>query len=206
MNRARGSTGDPSSSPSFRAKGLVFLGAREFYAQHVDGGCHAVRALLSPSVAEFFDQSFLSGGWYDVMPVLPIAAAAARISGKSLARIVRDNAEWLAKRDLQGIYRFIVAVASVEMVVERLPALSLRYFDFGNADGRMVGDRCFESQRSGIPAPLAEWFMAAAAGFIPVALTSAGARDVHVRASPPEPDGHAHGVALTRTKFEIRWE
>jgi hypothetical protein len=198
----------PSTSDraSFRAKGLVFLGAREFYAEHVPGGCDAVRAQLDPGLVAFFDQRFLSGGWYDVMPILPISVAAARAAAKAQPKIVRENAEWMAKRDLRGIYRLILAVASVEMVVEKLPDLSLRYFDFGRADGRMIGEKVFESTRFGIPAPLADWFAIVTTGFVPVALELAGAKSVRVRGSPHTADGHANGVALMRTKFEISWE
>jgi hypothetical protein len=193
-------------APAFRAKGLVFLGAREFFAERVEGGCAAVRAHLGPEVADFFDQTFLSGGWYDVMPILPISVAAARAARIPHSRIVRENAQWMANRDLRGIYKLVVAVASVEMVVERLPGLSLRYFDFGHADGKMIGDRSFEATRSGIPVMLADWFALATTGFVPFALGVAGAKDVRVRASPHMSDGHAHGVALVRTKFEISWE
>jgi hypothetical protein len=195
-----------SSRASFRAKGLVFLGARQFYGEHVEGGCDAVRAHLDPELAAFFDQTFFSGAWYDVMPLLPISMAAARAARMPHSRMVRENAQWVAKRDLRGIYRLVVAVASVEMVVERLPGLSLRYFDFGHADGRMVGDKSFESTRSGIPAPLADWFAVATLGFVPYALGLAGAKDVRVHASPHAPDGHGHGMALVKTKFEISWE
>jgi hypothetical protein len=204
---SRASTPDSTSvETKFRAKGLVFLGAREFYAAHVPGGWDGVLSQLSPEGAAFFTQTFLSGNWYDVMPILPLSAAAARASGKLQSRLVRENAEWLARRDLRGIYRLIVAVASVEMVAQKLPDLSLRYFDFGRAEGKMVGEKVFESNRFGIPAPLAEWFAAATSGFVPVALGSAGAKSVQVRASPPAPDGHAHGVALVKTRFEISWE
>jgi hypothetical protein len=195
-----------SSDAAFRAKGLVFLGARQFYTERVDGGCNAVRAYLDPDLAAFFDQTFLTGAWYDVMPLLPISVAAARAARIPHSRVVRENAQWMAKRDLRGIYRLIVAVASAELVVERLPALSLRYFDFGHADGRMVGDKCFETTRFGIPASIADWFVLATLGFVPYALGLAGAKDVRVHASPHAPDGHAHGVALVKTTFEIRWE
>jgi hypothetical protein len=194
------------AEPPFRAKGLVFLGAREFYAEHLPGGCDAVRALLDPGTAAFLDQRFLSGAWYDIMPILPISVAAARAASMSHSRIVRDNAAWMAKRDLRGIYKLIVTMATVEMVVQRLPELSLRYFDFGTADGTMVGDKLFESNRLGIPANLADWFANATHGFVPVALETAGAKNVRVRGSHHVPDGHAHGVALLRTRFQISWE
>jgi len=207
MDRPPASTPGPRpAAPPFRAKGLVFLGAREFYESHLPGGCDAVRALLDADTVAFFDQRFLSGAWYDVMPILAISHAAARASATSHVRIVRDNAAWMAKRDLRGIYRLVVTMATIEMVVGRLPDLSLRYFDFGSADGKMVGDKLFESNRLGIPAPLADWFANAATGFIPVALECAGATNVRVRGSHHVADGHAHGVPLMRTKFHISWE
>lgn len=197
-----------ASTPAatFRAKGLVFLGARAFYAEHIRGGCDAVRTFLSADLAAFFDQTFLSGGWYDVMPILTISAAAARAAGESQSKIVRENARWVANKDLRGIYKLIVSMATVEMVVERLPDLSLRYFDFGRAEGRMTGATVFELTRFGIPSPLADWFVFATMGFVPVALESAGAKNVRVRGSRHVPDGSAGGVPLVRTKFEISWE
>jgi hypothetical protein len=190
----------------FRAKGLVYLGAREYYAARLSGGCDAVRAHLEPELSTFFDQNFLSGGWYDAMPILPISVAAARASGKPHPKFVRENAEWMAKRDLRGIYKLIVTMASVETIAERLPDLSLRYLNFGRADGKMVGEKLFESNRYGIPAPLADWFVSATNGFVPVALGTAGATNVRIRVSPHAADGHAHGVTLVRTKFEISWD
>jgi hypothetical protein len=195
-----------ADEPPFRAKGLVFLGAREFYAESVRGGPDAVRAQLEPTIAAFFEQKFLSGGWYDVMPILPISAAAARVANRPVSQLIRKNAEWLANRDLRGIYRFIVSMASVEMVVERLPDLSLRYFGFGHADGKVTASNTFESNRYGIPAPLEEWFAHATAGFVPVALGCAGAKNVRVRALGHAPDGEAHGVKLVRSTYQISWE
>jgi hypothetical protein len=194
------------SGPAFRAKGLVFQGALEFYAETVPGGRDAVNALLPPALKEFFTQPFLTGGWYDVLPILPVAAAAARAANKPLSRLVRENAAWLAKRDLRGVYRLIVSMASVEMVVTRLPDLSLRYFDFGRAAGTMTGPKRFEAQRAGIPAPLADWFSYATSGFAPVALEMVGAKNVSVRSHPHVADGQLDGVELTSTRFEIAWE
>jgi hypothetical protein len=203
--RSKPEDGGTGEAP-FRAKGLVFLGARDFYAESVRGGAEAVRAQLDPTIAGFFEQKFLSGGWYDVMPILPICAAAARIANRPVSQLIRKNAEWLANRDLRGIYRFIVAMASVEMIAERLPDLSLRYFGFGHADGRVTGTNTFESNRYGIPAPLEDWFANATAGFVPVALGCAGAKNVRVRAVGHAPDGEAHGVKLVRTTYQITWE
>jgi len=190
----------------FKAKGLVYLGAHDFYAERVPGGWQAVVAQLEPEAAPFFEQRFLTGGWYDVMPILTLSRAAAHAASSPWPRIVHQNAVWMAERDLRGIYRVIVSIASVERVVERLPELSLRYFDFGDAAGKMVDDKVFEADRYGIPEPLAEWFSIVTSGFVPVALGLAGAQNVRVRTLGNDPDGEAHGVPLVRSRYHITWD
>jgi hypothetical protein len=190
----------------FNAKGLVYLGARDFYAERVPGGWEAVVAKLGPDVAQFFEQQFLTGGWYDVMPILTISRAAAGLAETPWPRLARQNAVWLAERDLRGIYRLVVSIASVERIVERLPELSLRYFDFGDAAGKMVDEKTFEADRYGIPEPLVEWFSIVTSGFVPVALGIAGAKNVRVRTLGHDPDGEAHGIPLIRSRYHITWD
>jgi hypothetical protein len=118
---------------------------------------------------------------------------------------VRENAVWVAQRDLRGAYKIILAVASIEAVATRLGGLSMRYFDFGSAETRKTGPHEIESNRVGIPAALGAWFTWCAEGFIPVALKLAGAKSVDVHASSPRPDGVAHGVPTVRLTFRIAW-
>jgi hypothetical protein len=139
------------------------------------------------------------------MSILPSAVAAARLRKIPIATHVRENAVWVAHRDLRGVYKMILGVASIEAVVMRLGGLSMRYFDFGGADTRKVGPKEVESDRVGIPSPLGGWFTWCAEGFIPVALKLAGARTVDVHASSPRPDGEEHGVPTVRLTFRIAW-
>src|ERR1700685_1321438 len=113
----------PEPSPDldlFRAKGLVHAGAVEFWNATVPGGAHALRATLLDSGQEhgarFYDTRFTPGGWYPVLPVLTSAVAAARLRRKAVADHVRENSVWIAERDLRGVYRVILRVASVEAV------------------------------------------------------------------------------------------
>jgi hypothetical protein len=195
----------PGGSP-FLAKGIVFLTARAFYEHRVPGGLAAVYDKIrdEPTVA-FLEQRFLTGGWYDLFPVLTASSAAARACQMSTLELVRETAKWQAERDLTGIYRMILAIASPSAVAQRLPSLSKQYFNFGDADGKMMGDGAFESNRWGIPAPLEGWFATVTTGYVPVALEKAGARNVKVRWDST-PEGKAHGVPTVRIKFDIRWE
>jgi hypothetical protein len=196
----------PGQSP-FHAKGLVFGGARQFWEHSVPGGVAAVQQAVGDiALAEFAKGPFLASGWYDVLPIVPLSATAARLRGIPHSQFIRENAAWLAERDLRGVYRVILALASVEMVALRLGKLSMRYFDFGRAETNRLGAHSIESVRRGIPAPLASWFIFAADGFVPVALRLAGATSVKLRYGQPRPDGIVSGMPAVQIRFEIHWE
>jgi hypothetical protein len=193
----------------FRTKGLVHIGALQFWDAKVPGGAQAVRRTLVDSgqeeEARFYETRLVPGSWYPVLPILPSAVAAARLRRLPVAAHVRENAAWLAERDLRGVYRLILSVASIESVASRLGGLSMRYFDFGSAESRPAGRWVAHCDREGIPAALGSWFNWCAEGFVPVALRMAGAKSVEVRAAQPVPGGVFHGVATVRLHFEIRW-
>ena len=199
----------PGKSP-FHAKGLVYSGAREYWQQRVPGGIDAVRAALvatgDAELAGFLDTRFVASSWYDALPIVPLSAVAARLGGVPHAQLVRDNAAWLAERDLHGVYRVILMVASIEMVAMRLGKLSMQYFDFGRTETIRVRERVVESRRHGIPAALAPWFIFAADGFVPVALKLAGAKSVTLRHGSPQPEGLALGAPAVQIRFEIQWD
>ena len=100
----------PSPGTSgFRTKGLTYASARAYYDVAVPGGAAAVSEAIAKTgdeaLAAFFNQPFTSGSWYDVLPIATISAFAARLRGVSHAQLVRENAAWVAKRDLAGVYR-----------------------------------------------------------------------------------------------------
>jgi hypothetical protein len=201
----------PRAVAPFRTKGLVFRGALDFYEGLVPGGAAAVIAQATkwnpslPALAEFLSQSFVAGGWYDVFPILPLSRTAARLVGLTHRQITRDNAAWMARRDLHGVYKVVLQLASVEMVAMRLPRLSLRYFDFGSSSGAMVGPKRMSSQRIGIPSLLGEWFMQCTEGFVPVALALAGAKDVVVRCTSAPGAVRRAGQELVDITVELSW-
>jgi hypothetical protein len=192
----------------FKAKGLVFQGALAFYDQNVPGGSAEVLKTLAktqPSAEEFFAQSFVAGGWYDVTPIVPLSQAAAHVAGMAQQRLIRDNAAWLARRDLNGVYKAVLSLASPEVVAKRLPGLSLRYFDFGGTDEVTSTAKSLSAVRTGIPHSLADWFMHCMEGFVPVALALAGAVDVRVRCTQLAERGAATDGAIVSFKIDVSW-
>ncbi len=190
---------------AFRTKGLVYQGAFEFYDQRVPGGTKAVFASLEPDLRDFVTQPIIAGGWYDVLPLVPLSAAAAGLAATPHPRLVRENARWLARRDIHGVYRFLLRLASPEMVAARLPRVAIQYFDFGGASGELEGPGLFRARQTKVPAPLADWLLWCVEGFVPVALETAGAKQVTVRSLGTEPDGTRAGVVMMTMAYEIRW-
>lgn len=190
----------------FRAKGLVYRGAQEFYEGYLPGGLEALRGELQPELASFFlDQSFLASSWHDLLPIEPISRAAAKVKGVPPRSLVRANAAWIAKRDMKGVHRFILRLTSPAQVVTRLPRVSMQYFDFGDTDGQLIGDKHFETTRVHIPEPLADWMLWCIEGFSPVVLEAAGARSVVVKEVERRPLGRSGSIPTVKMRIVLRW-
>lgn len=200
---------EPGTSP-FKAKGLVYQGARDFYAEVVPGGFEAVAARAARehptgAMARFLRESFTPGLLYDALPIRALSEAAARLRGTTHDRLVRDNAAWLARRDVPGVFKFLLQFASVESLATRLPALSTRYFDFGRSETEMTGATSLTTRRFGVPLHLARWFTWTVEGFTPAALAFAKAREVRVASSEPTPEPGSSEHPTVRIDFRVSW-
>jgi len=194
-----------TSVSSYRARGLLYLAAREFYDEFVPGGVLAVQQALDTETAQFFEQIFLGSAMYDIMPLVRISETAARLAGLTHEELATRNAAWQAEHDLRGVYKLFVRMLTPDAVACRLPKLALKYFDFGSADARMQGERCCVGELCGVPDALASWMSACIRGYVPPALELAGAQHVRVQMldvdTQAEPDRPGH-VTL---RLEIRW-
>jgi uncharacterized protein (TIGR02265 family) len=191
----------------FLIKGHVYAAAKGFYALRVPGGNEAVgRALGDREVKAFFAQTFAGAGEYDVLPFVAISRAAAGVAGVEHRQLVVENSRWLANRDVNGIYRLLLRLASPERVAMRLPKAATQYFNFGEVTARMSGERSMEAQLRGVPAALASWMLWCVEGFTPVALQLAGAKDVRVRIKPETAtDGELGDHRTLSLSWGITW-
>jgi hypothetical protein len=195
----------PGTSP-FRTKGNVYRALFESADARVPGGRAAVLALIDdPDLRAFYEQPFLAASTYDILPIIPYGMAGAKIVGLSYTEYVRRGAEFTAKRDMHGIYRVLLRLASPESVLTRLPRILSQYFDFGKIEGRFSSAKSYEATASGMPRPLSIWLTSIAHGFVPVVIGRAGARDISIQIRPPTDSSVAHGVTLVTTSFEVTW-
>jgi hypothetical protein len=191
----------------FKVKGLVYVGAKEYYQKHVPGGVDAVEQEISdPQLRSFFRQTFFVVGKYDVLPLIPISEAAAKLEGVSHQQLVTDNSRWLAEQHIHGVYRALLKLATPDMVAIRLPRVSLQYFSFGSAQGHLLGNNTLEAKQEGLPLALVSWMMWAVEGFSSVALVRAGAANVKISMlNDPVRDGEMEGIATYTISWKIVW-
>jgi hypothetical protein len=196
----------PGTSP-FRAKGVLYLGSFEYFDRHLPGGRQAVLdAIRDPELSRFFAQPFLAGSWYDSFPGLPLQHASAKLAGQPVGDFVKRLARWQAERDLHGVYKVLLKLSSAEMIVDRVPLLATRYFDYVSIEQDKVGTREYVAVVTGIPAALATLYLSVTEPFLSVAMETAGAKNVRFRWEPPEPHGTRAGVPLVRLRRNLRWD
>lgn len=195
----------PGTSP-FRAKGTVYQGLFASFDRRVPGGSRAVLERIEDrDVLAFFDQRFLAGSTYDVLPLLEASQVSSRVAGIPWREFVRGGARFQAERDLNGVYKVLLRLAAPRIVVERLPRVLIQYFNFGKVSGSFSGPTRYEAAAHAIPRPVAPWLGAVAEGFIPHVMTAAGAKEVAVIVHPFTSDGEAHGMELLAARFSVTW-
>ncbi len=195
----------PGASP-FHAKGALYLAAQQFYDHTIAGGARAVGATLPADVRAFFERTFAAREDYDVLPLVAINAAAARVAGVDALELNRRGARFTAERDLRGVARLVLRALSPAIVALKLPKLAMGYFDFGAADSERVGDKRCRVTQTGVPALLGDWMLSATEGFALVGLERTGARSPAFSSEPPRPDGESHGLPTVTLRFELSWK
>jgi hypothetical protein len=195
----------PGESP-FRTKGTAYLGLLASFDRRVPGGSKAVLARLeNPDTITFFSQRFLASSTYDILPLLEASQLAAKVAGTPWREFVRGGARFQAERDLNGVYKVLLRVASVRLVVERIPRILGQYFNFGEVDGSFVGEKRYEARVRGVPRSVGVWLSAIGEGFVPVLMEAAGAKEVAVLIHPFATDGRVQGMETLTTRFSVSW-
>jgi hypothetical protein len=196
---------EPGQSP-FRAKGTTYLALYASFDKRVPGGSEAVFSRIEDArVIAFFEQRFLASSTYDILPMLEASKLAAKIAGAPWREFVRGGAKFTAERDLNGVYRVLLKLASPRMVVERLPRILVQYFTFGHVEGHFSGPTRYEAIARGIPKPVAPWLTHAAEGFVPTVMGAAGAKDAAVIVHPFDVEDHVQGMEMHTTRFSVSW-
>jgi hypothetical protein len=196
----------PGTSP-FRIKGNALLGYLRFCDEFVPGGREAVwNRLRTPALEAFFAQRFVVGGWYDVLPIVPLVRSMALLLETPLHEVLRRHATAQAELDISTIYKMMLKLASPGQVVKALPGTAKRYFDFVRSEVQELAPRRWEVTIHGVPAPVLVIYKIATEAFIVRALELAGARGLRHRWLTQYPAGEVQGIPILRLRRELSWD
>jgi serine/threonine-protein kinase len=196
----------PGTSP-FHIKGMAWRGFVHLTRHGVPGGLDAVcDALDDPRLKDFVRQTFLAASWYDILPLLPAMGAVARVLGRPLDHVTRLAAISQCRYDASNVFRLMYSTGRVEDIVERVPRLGSRYYDFGAASGWHEGPGHVALRQTLVPEYLEPWFVPMHAAYSEEAARVLGAKEVESieRRDPQRPTAHAGFPVMTVTS-DVRW-
>jgi hypothetical protein len=187
----------------FQIKGSIYQGLVAA-ARHV-GVEQAFTAPLEPATRAFASQIFLSSGWYDAFPVVPLTEALAKQVGLSFAQVVRRGAKRRVTEDLETVYRIELKRSSPAELAPRLARGFDRYFAFGRAEIAESTSYAARAKMFGVPEYVAVWYKLSTATFFEVVLALAGATHVEVDWAE-EADTAVGGHRTRRFECGISWK
>ena len=195
----------PGQAP-FRVKGGAYRGHMDYVNEFVPGGMKAtLDALVSEEQRDFWDRPFLAASFYDVYPLIVMGHVCARIVGKTYHDFLRVRARYQAEKDIGGVYKYLLKVASIETVALKVPLLVAQYFDHGPTTVRQMDATTVEMIRTGLPPTIATWFSAIGSAYIVTAMELNGAKNPFCKVYPYRATGEMHGVEVGSIRFELSW-
>lgn len=197
----------PVGTSPFRVKGHVYQKMKADFDETAPGGVAGLLARIADEeITAFTEQPFMASSWYDALPMMPLSLAHAHALGVPFHHHLRDRGRQVAERDVPGIYRVLLRLATPELVASRLPRASTQYFDFGAAEAETLRPGLVRVWQAGVPVTLVPLIAATTEGFVSAAMEMSGARRVHVRCVDTPRDGERGGVSTLRVVLEVAWE
>jgi hypothetical protein len=187
---------------------VAYVGQKRGLEKSWRGGVEGLLAALeseSPELAGFFRQPFLASSFYDVFPLAAISCHLARLSGRPLDEMVRQGAAAQLRRDLEGVYSFILNASSPQQAFGRVVTVTNQYFDFSPLETPRLEANTAVLTRRRFPVLLATWYGPVAEGYFAAALESAGAKAVTATARIESQVEGPGGVDLGDFELQATW-
>ncbi len=148
---------------------------------------------LPESLERYLDEKILVASWYPAEDFLALLRFLCKILPAEALRSTPDEPptddpwEWIGRRvasiDLVEIYSSMIVYGRPWRTLERFPRLWRLYFDTGNAEVAIAGDREARVELREFPFAEKEDYCRHLAGYLFSAMRVAGARDVQVQVS-----------------------
>jgi serine/threonine protein kinase len=195
----------PGASP-FHIKGIAYRGMVQLIERRVPGGLPGLlRELDDGRIVPFLRQPFLAASWYDILPMMPINATIARVLGKPLDVLGREQGAQQARHDVEQVYRRVFDAMTFDNVPSVLARFGRQYYDFGDCTGEQISPGHVVVLREGLPEFVVRWFAPMHAAYAEQILRMKGATFVEAIAQRPRDAGARAGVALVDLATDIFW-
>jgi serine/threonine-protein kinase len=195
----------PGESP-FHIKGVGYRGLVQLLERRVPGGLDALEPELGDErIGAFLRQPFLAATWYDILPMMPINAAIARLLGKPIEVLGREQGAQQARYDVEHVYRRPFEVMSFDTAAESLSRFGRQYYDFGDCVGEQVSPGHVVVTRQGLPEFVLRWFAPMHAAYAEQILRMKGATFVEATVQPPSAAGTRAGMPIVDLRTDILW-
>jgi tRNA A-37 threonylcarbamoyl transferase component Bud32 len=196
----------PPGTSTFHIKGIAYRGVVRLVERRVAGGLVALdEELADPAVSLFVRQPFLAASRYDVLPMLPINVAAARILGKPLETIAIDQGIAQARYDARYVYRRLFE----EMTFDTLPAYLARfgaqYYETGECTSELVAPGHALLRRKRVPMYVVPWLLPVHVAYAEEVIRLKGGRQVESKTRPPVEGPARKGVAVVDLDVDLMW-
>jgi hypothetical protein len=165
-----------------------------------------VQRIPDADIRDFVRQTFVATGWYDFLPILHLASAAAALLRVPTAELLVDHAKWQVQKDLHGANKLLAAkLITPEAMVARSADIRRRYYDFCDLEVVSCAPGVLVTAVSRLPEILVPWFKVVPRAAQNALMCFAGAENNHVTYSPCKPDGETHGVPLVKLTARRTW-
>jgi len=195
----------PGASP-FHIKGIAYRGVLRLLEARVPGGIDALgRELDDERIVPFLGQPFLASTWCDLLPMLPINVAMARLLGKPVEVLGREQGAEQARYDVEQVYRRLFDATTFDNIATLLGRFERQYYDFGDGVGELLAPGHVLFRRLGVPEFVVSWFAPMHAAYAEQILRMKGATFVESAVSPPTPAGTRDAFPVVDFETHLLW-
>jgi serine/threonine protein kinase len=195
----------PGASP-FHIKGIAYRGLVRLIEQRLPGGIEGLAGELDDErILPFLRQPFLASTWCDLLPLLPINAALARVLDKPLEVLAREQGAEQARYDVAQVYRRLFEALTFDNVSTILARFERQYYDFGDGIGEPIAPGHVFFRRLGVPEFVIPWFAPMHAAYAEQMLRMKGATFVESTITPPTAAGVRDAFPVVDFGTHLLW-
>jgi hypothetical protein len=197
--------GLPGTSP-FHIKGMPYRGFLHLIKTAIKGGLDAFCSDVGDQALRvFIRQPFLASGRYDVLPLVPLFAVAARQLGMPFDELVRTAAAAQCRYDARTVFKTMFGSSGANDMADRFTRFNAQYYDFGKYAGTAFGPNHLLLESAEVPLYLYVWQGPMHIAYAEETARILGAHDVRIVSHVVGGAGRRGNYRLVTQRTELTW-